>query len=391
MRVGVDASGWANQRGFGRFTRNAVGRLVAADTTAAFTFYVDERTADEVDLPDGVDVRGVRLDRAPSAAASAGSSRSIADLLRMTRAVRRDRPDAFLFPSLHTYFPVLGTPTIVGVHDTIVEELPAMTVPSRRERLAAGLKHRVAVRRASRVFTVSEASRRAVAAHYGIAPANVSVVPEAPDPVFSPRTGSALAPELAAAGLASDARYVVYAGGISPHKNVESLIDAFALLREQAIDDGLLLVIVGDLDGETYLSSARSVRERIAHHGLGDAVRLPGYVHDETLACLYSGATAFVMPSLAEGFGLTAVEAAACGAAVVLSDLPPHRESLGDAALYFDPTDVAALASILNRIVTDDALREEHRARARAAVSHLSWDATATRLQSLISEVTHVA
>jgi glycosyltransferase involved in cell wall biosynthesis len=98
-----------------------------------------------------------------------------------------------------------------------------------------------------------------------------------------------------------------------------------------------------------------------------------------------------VMPSLAEGFGLTAVEAAACGAAVVLSDLPPHRESLGDAALYFDPTDVAALASILNRIVTDDALREEHRARARAAVSHLSWDATATRLQSLISEVTHVA
>lgn len=392
MRVGVDAASWANRRGFGRFARNAVGRLVETDTGATYVFYLDEESADTVDLPDGVEVRRVRLGRAPQAAASAGSSRSIADLVRMTRAVRSDRLDAFLFPSLHTYFPVVGTPTVVGVHDTIVEELPALTVPSRRERLAAGLKHRMAVRRAAGLFTVSEASRRAVAARFGIAPARLRVVPEAPDPVFSPRTGAALEAGLAAAGLTPGDRYLVYAGGISPHKNVETLVDAYARLHDASADGGgALLVLVGDLDGEAYLSSARSVRERIEHHGLEDVVRLPGYVADETLACLYSGATAFVMPSLAEGFGLTAVEAAACGAAIALSDLPPHRETLGGAALFFAPTDVDALAGILERIVADDALRSDLGARSSAAVAHLSWDAAAAELRSLISDVARIA
>lgn len=387
VRVGVDATSWANRRGFGRFARNAVGRLVEDDAGTTYVFYVDEESAETDDLPDGVEVRLVHLGRAPARAASAGSSRSVIDLLRMTRAVRRDKLDAFLFPSLHTYFPVVGTPTVVGIHDTIVEELPELTVPSRRERVAAGLKHRIAVRRAAGLFTVSDASRRAVAERYGIAPAGLRVVPEAPDPVFSPRSGAALEAGLAAAGLGPEESYLVYAGGISPHKNVETLIDAYARLREASADDRVLLVLVGDLDGESYLSSARSVRERIARHGLGDSVRLPGYVTDETLACLYSGATAFVMPSLAEGFGLTAVEAAACGAAIVLSDLPPHRETLGEAALFFPPADVDALMAILGRVLADEALRRELGARARAAVAHLSWGAAAAELRSLLSDV----
>lgn len=391
MQVGVDATSWSNRRGFGRFARNAIGRLVETDTEATYVFYVDEETADAVELPQGVDIRRVRLSRAPTAAAAAGSSRSVTDLLRMTRAVRRDHSDAFLFPSLHTYFPVFGTPTVIGIHDTIVEELPALTVPSRRERLAAGLKHRMAVRRATALFTVSEASRHTVAARFGIAPSRLRVVPEAPDPVFSPRTGADLDAGLAAVGLTPRDRYFVYAGGISPHKNVETLVDAYAQLRDPSDEDRTLLVLVGDLDSETYLSSAQAVRERIAHHGLGNAVRLPGYVTDETLACLYSGATAFIMPSLAEGFGLTAVEAAACGAAVVLSDLPPHRETLGEAALFFAPTDVDALAGILERILGDDELRSERRGRASAAVAHLSWDAAATELRSLLSDVARIA
>ncbi len=390
LRVGVDATCWANRRGFGRFARNAVGRLVATDTSTAYLFYLDEETASSVELPEQVELRRVRLARAPAAAASAGSSRSVADLLRMTRAVRRDSPDAFLFPSLHTYFPVVGTPTVVGVHDTIVEELPRLTVPSSRERVAARLKHGVAVRRAAALFTVSDASRRAVAARFRISPESVRVVPEAPDPVFSPRAGALLEKGLAEAGLTPADRFVVYAGGISPHKNVETLVDAWARVRDGA-GGGALLVLVGDLDSEAYLSSARSVRERIAHHGLDGVVRLPGYVTDETLACLYSGAEAFVMPSLAEGFGLTAVEAAACGAAIVLSDLPPHRETLGGAALFFAPTVVEELAGALGRLLADEGLRRDLGGRASSAVAHLSWDAAAAELRSLISGVTRIA
>ena len=386
MKVGVDATSWANRRGFGRFSRNAVGRLVELDQETEYVFFIDEQSAGNAGLPARGRERPVRLKASPGKAAAAGSSRSIPDLLRLTRAVRQDRLDAFLFPSVYTYFPVIGTPTVVGLHDTIVESMPELTVPSRRERTAARLKHAVAVRRASRLFTVSEASRGAIAAHFKIPSEQLRIVPEAPDPVFSPRSGRVLVAGLGEAGLTEEDRYFVYAGGISPHKNVETLIDAYALARRESSGRVPLLVLVGDLESEAYLSSAASVRERVARHGLEDVVRLPGFVSDEVLACLYSGATGVVIPSLAEGFGLPAVEAAACGAAVALSDLPPHQETLGTAALFFPPTDVDALATILRCLTDDESLRSEVATRAREAVSGLSWDAAAAELRTLIHE-----
>lgn len=382
----MDATSWANRRGFGRFARNAVGRLVESDAATDYVFYVDAGNEVDAVLPPRAAPRRVHLAASPSQAAAAGTHRPLADLLRLTRAVRRDALDAFLFPSVYTYFPVIGTPTVVGMHDTIVERLPELTVPSWRERTAAGLKHRVAVRRATRLFTVSEASRQAIASHFRIAPERLRVVPEAPDPVFSPRSGERLAAGLAEAGLTPADRYFLYAGGISPHKNVESLVEAYALAAARGDEQLPLLVLVGDLESEAYLSSAASVRDRIARHRLTDSIRLPGFVSDEALACLYSGATGVVIPSLAEGFGLPAVEAAACGAPVALSDLPPHRETLGAAALFFPPTDVEALATILTCLSADETLRDGVAAKARQAVAGLTWDAAAAELRTLIRE-----
>jgi glycosyltransferase involved in cell wall biosynthesis len=144
------------------------------------------------------------------------------------------------------------------------------------------------------------------------------------------------------------------------------------------------LVIVGDLETEVYVSAASTVRTEIARLGLEDAVLLPGFVSDETLACLYSEATALVVPSLGEGFGLPAVEAAACGAPAILSDLPAHRESLRDAALYFPATDVRALTAALARVATDSDLRAQMSERGRAATSRMSWDDAACKLRELI-------
>src|SRR5262249_51212387 len=151
---------------------------------------------------------------------------------------------------------------------------------------------------------------------------------------------------MAEAGLPQGERFFLFWGGISPHKNVETLVEAYARFRRGRAD-APLLVLVGDLDSDSYLSSAASVRARIASHGLGDAVEMTGSLPDEALACLCSAATAVVLPSLAEGFGLPAVEAAACGAPLALSDLPAHRETIGESALYFPPTSVDDLAEIL--------------------------------------------
>lgn len=386
MRIGVDATSWINKRGFGRFTRNAVSRLVAVDREATYVLFIDAASIGSADLPPEASVKIVSLDRPPSEAAAADSSRSVRDVLRLVRAARAERLSAFLFPSLYTYFPVPGVRTVVGLHDTIGEEHPELTFPSKRARTLWSLKQRVAVRTAARLFTVSEASRVALSSRIGVRPGQLTVVAEAPDPAFSPQPEAAVASALAALGIDSQRGFFLYAGGISPHKNIETLLDSYAALRERR-STVPLLVLVGELDRETYVSSASTIKRRIDELGIEDDVLLPGFVADTTLACLYTAATAVALPSLAEGFGLPAVEAAACGAPVVLSDLPAHRESLGDdGGLYFAPRDAAGLGSALSLLMDDAETRSSLAARGQMAVASLTWDSAAESLRVLLHE-----
>jgi glycosyltransferase involved in cell wall biosynthesis len=375
MRVGVDATSWSNRRGYGRFARNALTRLVALDSDATYVFVIEDGSAAE--LPG--ERLAVTLSRPPAEAASADSYRPPADLLRLAAAVTRARFDAFLLPSVYTYFPSAGAPTVVGVHDLIADDFPDLTVPSRRARTFWQIKQRLAVKLAKRLFTVSESARREICARLRVPAEKLAVVPEAPDPVFRPRAAAEIEREKQAIGLAAEDRYLLFAGGISPHKNVETLVDAFARLQ------GVKLVLVGALD-DAYLSSAGSVRARIDERGVANDVLLPGYVSDDALASLYSGATAVVLPSLAEGFGLPAVEAAACGAPVVLSDIPAHRETLGEDALFFPARDPRSLADQLENLVGSDMLRRSLAERGQRRVARYSWDAAAEALRKLVHE-----
>ena len=381
MRVGVDATSWSNRRGFGRFARNAVGRLIALDGETEYVLVVD--AADETALPAGVRARPVRLSRPPGEAACADGARSPVDLARLSAAAARGRFDAFLFPSVYTYFPVPGCAEVVGIHDAIADQLPHLTLPTRRARSFWKAKERMAIRRAARVFTVSEASRTVLAERFGLPPEQLAIVPEAPDPVFTPRGAAAIERELAPLGLEAG-RFFLFAGGISPHKNVLALVDAYARLRETI--DVPPLVLVGDLKDDPFFSIARDLRARIVGHELEAHVRLPGFVSDEALACLYSAATAVVLPSLIEGFGLPAVEAAACGAPVLLSDLPSHRASLREAALYFDPEDVQAIAAAMAWALEEPGRTLALAQAAREAVAGLTWDASALALHLVVSE-----
>src|SRR5262249_53189178 len=232
------------------------------------------------------------------------------------------------------WFPSPGIANVVGVHDTIPDELPELAFPGRLDRWRWNAKERLAVRGARTVFAVSAASQRAVARKFGLAEGSIPVVPEAPDPVFAPRSLEEV--DEARSAIGARGPYVLFAGGISPHKDVAGLVDAYADMRGR-VEDPPTLVLAGALDDEVYASAAGDVRRRIADRGLNGHVLLPGFVTDEILARLYTGAALVVNPSLGEGFGLPAVEAAACGAPLVLSDLPAHRESLGDAAEYVAP------------------------------------------------------
>ncbi|MGA8217852.1 MAG: glycosyltransferase family 1 protein [Solirubrobacterales bacterium] len=383
LRIGVDATSWVNRRGYGRFARNAVGRLVELDQETTYVLYIDEPVADDVELPPGAEARRVPVSEPQSQATAARSRRSVGDLIRMSRSVRGSELDAFLFPSAYSYFPVLRVPTVVGVHDLIAETFPDLTLPTRRSRALWRLKTTIAMRRARRLFTVSEASRDLLTQSYGIERERLAVVPEAPDPVFSPRPAKRVATEVEGLGVDPARGFILYAGGISPHKGIETLVDAYELMRRSRA--GLpSLILVGELDDDPYLSAGRSLKKRISALGLEEHVIFPGFVPDETLACLYSGAFAVAIPSLAEGFGLPAVEAAACGAPTVLSDIPAHRETLGDAALYFRPKDAPALARVLGTLVDDPALRDSLGRREQRAVAGLTWEAAASSLGELM-------
>jgi glycosyltransferase involved in cell wall biosynthesis len=377
MRVGVDATSWANRRGYGRFARNVVAKLVAARGDD-YVLFTDELTAHEAAFPEGATIRTLSLGRPPTAE----SPRSLRDVVRASGAASGERLDVFLFPSVYTWFPVRRAPTVVGIHDVIAEQHPELTLPSRGARARWRLKRWLAVKRSARIFTVSKASRLLLSADLGIPEESIAVVPEAADPVFGPRSAEDVDRELRPLGLDDGRRFLVYAGGVSPHKGLGTLLNAFA-----AIDDpALRLVIAGALEDETFLSAADDLRRRIEDLDLGERVVLTGYVSDETLACLYAGAVLFVSPSLSEGFGLPAVEAAAAGTPVVLSDIPAHRETLGDVAEFFQPNDDRGLAARLTALLQDEAGRARLGEVARERAETLSWDASASALRKVLVE-----
>jgi glycosyltransferase involved in cell wall biosynthesis len=359
MRVGIDATGWADRRGLGRFTRNAVSSLVELDRDNSYVLYVGSEGVLHNGLPAGAEQRLL----------TAGQ------LVRLGADVSQDRLDAFLFPSAGSYFPVASVPTLVGVHD----------MPSQRpNKLVRSLKARLAVRHAARVFTVSVSSRASVASRFGIPTSRLSVVPQAADPVFHPRTewGRGLVERLEL----EPGRFIVYAAGLDPHKDVETLLLAHGRLCRRG-GEAPILVLAGDLDEPGNTTTAEGIRRLIGELGTGSNVVLPGFVPDEELADLYSASGVVAIPSLAEGFGLPAVEAAACGSALVLSELPVHRETLDGAALFFKPRDVEALEDRLAAVLGSEEVRRRLAADALERARKLTWKASAQRLRTLVTEM----
>lgn len=142
-------------------------------------------------------------------------------------------------------------------------------------------------------------------------------------------------------------RFVLYLGNTMPHKNVERLIEAMALVRRAHPE--VALIMGGAPDKHRV-----SVEQAVARQGLDTAVRFLGKVPEADLPGLLSSATTFAFPSLYEGFGLPVLEAMACGAPVVTSNRSSLPEVVGDAAVMVEPTDVAALAAALVALLDDE-------------------------------------
>jgi glycosyltransferase involved in cell wall biosynthesis len=319
-----------------------------------------------------VDVR-----ESPSKAAAASGRRRIGDMLAMGRAVAHSALDLMYFPATYSYFPVWNVPrVIVTLHDTLALEFPKLVFPKWRGRLAWSLKERAAVRRADCLVTVSEASRRDLLDWFKLPPDRVRIITEGPDSVFRPLARSEQSDAiLHRHGLDPTARILLYVGGLSPHKNLLRLIEAFSRLDP----NHLTLALVGDL-GDVFHTHVPELRQKIAELGLTKRVVLTGFVPDEDLVHFYNRAYALVQPSLLEGFGLPPIEAMACGTPVLYSKTGSLPEVVGGAGQSFDPTDVDSITECLRCLLSQPAERDRLAARALERACQFTWRCAAGML-----------
>jgi glycosyltransferase involved in cell wall biosynthesis len=224
------------------------------------------------------------------------------------------------------------------------------------------------------VITSSEASRAALVATGAVEPHRVFVVPLAADPdLFRPCHDPEARRRVGARHGIGDGPYILSLNTIDIRKNMHHAVRAFARLVRQERPAGLQFVIAGSAGSGSSLvtaaiAEAADVRGRIV---------LTGPVDDADLAALYSGATAFLYPSIYEGFGLPPLEAMQCGTPVITSNASSLPEVVGDAGLMVPPDDLDALCAALLDVVTKPDLRQSLRARAFTRAALFSWPRTA--------------
>jgi glycosyltransferase involved in cell wall biosynthesis len=273
--------------------------------------------------------------------------------------LRRIRPAVHHSLSLYRAPVFPGVPHVMTMHDVV----PLMW-PERY--LRTGTLHKMLYRAATRadlLLAVSEAARSDILAHLPVDPLRVQVVPEAADERFAPARPDAVLGRLGIAG-----RYLVWVGGLATHdprKDLEGLIAGFAQWQRQSGREETL-VLAGGIGpaGEELRRQALAT---------GGRVLFPGFVPDEDLPALYSGARALVTASRYEGFGLPALEAISCGTPVVAYDVGAVPEVAGGGALCVPDGDLPALMEAAGRVCDDDELHARLRAEGLGHAARYSW------------------
>ena len=367
VRVAIDARK-LHDFGIGTYVRNLVRHLARLDQTNEYVLICRPEDVDEARAV-GPNFRALVSHARPY---------SVRELVTVPLKLHGAHVDVFHAPH-YVVSPLTTGPLVVTIHDCIHLRFPQY-LPNRVAHAYARFFMRFAAWRAARVLTVSEASKQDIL-HYLRTPAeNIEVIYNGLDERFSVAP-SADAISRTRERYLLDAPFVLYAGNIKPHKNLDRLIDAFALLRRRDRGD-LKLLIIGD-----EISKYPNLRRLVHRHQLHQHVRFLGFVPDATLAVLYRLAAVFVFPSLYEGFGFPPLEAMASGTPVITSNVSSLPEVVGDAALLIDPLDPQAIADAMARVLTDEALRADLIRRGHARVQAFRWERSVARIRDVYREV----
>ena len=253
---------------------------------------------------------------------------------------------------------------VITIHDLTYKRFPELLQKETLENLSRHMTREIA--EADAIVCVSESTRRDLLEFYQVDPRRAITIHSglaAPTPTSPPPT--------------LPSRYVLFVSTIEPRKNLGVLLDAFERLRARGAYGGSL-VVVGRVGWK-----AESIVPRLRRAGI---VHLD-YLDAAALAAVYRGAELFVFPSIYEGFGFPLLEAMAEGVPSIAARSSSLPEIGGDAALYFDPADARELETLMERALTDRALRDDLAARGRARAMEFRWDAAAQKTLAVLRHV----
>ncbi|MBI4457643.1 glycosyltransferase family 4 protein [Candidatus Uhrbacteria bacterium] len=357
MKIGIDARFYGTiGKGLGRYVSELIRRLEEIDQRNEYTVFLRKANWD---------------DYAP---ANPRFKKALAEFpwygwreqLFYPFWLRGFRLDLMHFPHFNVPF-LYRRPFVVTIHDLILLSHPtarATTLGPFFYKLKYAAYRAVigrAIRDAAAIMTVSNYSRDEIVRRFPAARSKkIEVTYEA--------CAASLAGSTTETESPAPKPYALYVGNAYPHKNLERLIEAFALCRKRGMDAySLVLVGAPDYFYDRLRTEARS-------KGLDGNVVFYGQASDEKLAALYANAAFYVFPSLCEGFGLPPLEAMCQGLPVASSNACSLPEVLGDAASYFDPTDVRAIADAMNRLADNESLRNELIEKGRVHSRKFSWN-----------------
>ncbi|GAB4108954.1 MAG: glycosyltransferase family 1 protein [Acidobacteriota bacterium] len=356
----------------GRFTRELVRALVESPGDHEFLLYT------MAGIPTGLD--GCYQVRPLAHLPRPSRLNWILELWLFPRAARRDRLDLFHAPDLLPTPRVTSCPVWVTIHDLIPwvfpEEYARRTPRDFRYALDRALDR---ARQADRILTVSEHSKQDICGRLGVPAERVTVIPEGCErgPVSCP-------PKVARARLQHQlgisGPFLFYVGGTDYRKNLFALLEGFRRICASGYPG--FLVLAGETTDPRF-PEARRLVEAAVRMGIGDRLRMVGFLSDELLAAAYSACDFFVFPSLYEGFGLPVLEAMRCGAVVLAADSSAIPEVAGEAAFYFDPTSVESLVDAYREAADQPELVAEKRRRGLERAQRFTWKAAAEQVLSL--------
>ncbi len=373
MKIAIDIRR-ITEFGVGTYTRNVIRALSRLDHENEYFLLGSPEKAKEIgNLP------------ANFSTVEVASPDTASGFLQCHSVLRRVGCDLVHVPHLFWLPHHFPCPYVVTVHDLLDHMYRARNGSGLKRSMHFRLTRRV-LRNSARIFAVSQFTKGEIQKLFGIRPTQIEVIYNAIDARFLTGHASEAERQMLAERYQITYPFILYAGRISPHKNLVRIIEAFAALKaalaKQDQFPDLKLIIIGD-----ELSKHSDLRRTVVRAGVQNDVRFLGFVPIDVLRVFYDAAKVFVFPSLYEGFGLPPLEAMAHGTPVLTSNTSSIPEVVGNAAVLVNPENLFEMMRALQRVLCDQSLREKLRQAGYEQVKKFSWDLSVSDILSGYREV----